>query len=248
MFTLLSLFSRVVTQGHLAPFSWVKMLWRLLQHFDIHLHMAFPTIPLPRKRDQVIMEIFYAEGVGPDTIRGLGQCRGALKAIFLSDITTAGGRYLQSFVVNPGNAPTKSTIKFPWESPTKDDWNLWFNFWHQFTSTGDKLRVPLGTLTHMSHCIRKWYYKAQDNDLQRIERGTVYHYNLVVGHWRTRTTRLYQLTWEEVLSPATQIGLPTSISRLSNQKVVKLHKGPAFPQAPEEIKNFWEYLHSWGGD
>jgi hypothetical protein len=53
--------------------------------------MAFPTIPLPRERDQVIMEIFHAEGLSPDTIRGLGRCRGALKAIFLSDITMADG-------------------------------------------------------------------------------------------------------------------------------------------------------------
>ena len=29
--------------GHLAPLSWVKMLCLSLQHFDIHLHMTFPT-------------------------------------------------------------------------------------------------------------------------------------------------------------------------------------------------------------
>ena len=125
--------------------SWVKMLQQSLQHFDIHLLMAFSTIPLPRGRDQVIMEIFHAEGLSPEMIRVLGRCRGALKAIiFLSDISTADGRYLTNFVFNPGGTMTESMFKFPWESPTKDDWNLWFNFWHQFTSTGDKLKVPLG--------------------------------------------------------------------------------------------------------
>jgi hypothetical protein len=168
--------------GHLAPLSWVKMLWRLLQNFDIHLHMAFPKIPLPWERDQVIMEIFHAEGLSPDTIRGLGRCRGALKAIFLSDITTADGQYLKNFVFNPGGTTTKSTFKFPSESPTKDDWNSWFNFWHQFTSTGDILKVPLGNWTHTSHRIWKWYYRPQDDNLQRIDRGTVYHYKLVMGH------------------------------------------------------------------
>jgi hypothetical protein len=53
--------------------------------------MAFPTIPLPRERDQVIMEVFQAESLSPETISGLGKCRGALKAIFLSDITTVDG-------------------------------------------------------------------------------------------------------------------------------------------------------------
>ncbi len=99
------------------------------------------------------MEIFHAEGIVPDTVRGLGRCRGALKAIFLSNITTADGRTLKTFVFNLGGAPTELTFKFLQESPTIDNWNLWFNFWHHFTYTGDKLKVPLGTWTHKSHCI-----------------------------------------------------------------------------------------------
>jgi hypothetical protein len=59
--------------------------------------------------------------------------------------------------------------------------------------------------------------------------------------------RMYQLAREEALSSATQLGLPTSTTGFSNQQVVNLNKGPAFPQAPEEIMNFWEFLHSWGG-
>ena len=138
---------------HLAPLSWVKinMLWRSLQHFNKHLHMDFSTMPLPRERDQVIMEFFHAEGLRPERIRGPGRCRGALKAIFLSDhITTVDGQYLENFAFNPGRTTTKSMFKFPRESPTKDDWNSWFNFWHQFTSTGDKLKVPLGLDTQVS--------------------------------------------------------------------------------------------------
>jgi hypothetical protein len=42
--------------GYLALLSWVKMLWRLLHHFDIHLHMEFQTILLPWERDKVVME------------------------------------------------------------------------------------------------------------------------------------------------------------------------------------------------
>ncbi len=36
--------------GHLAPISWVKMLWGTLHHFDIHLYMAYPNIALPWER------------------------------------------------------------------------------------------------------------------------------------------------------------------------------------------------------
>jgi hypothetical protein len=126
--------------GQLAPLSWVKMLWRLLHHFDIHLHMDFSTIPLPRERDQVLMDIFFKEDLSRETIR-----------IFLSDVTTADGRYLKKFVFEPGSKNTKSKFKFPCKKTSNKDWNLWFNFWHNFTSTGDKLKVPLGNWIHPTH-------------------------------------------------------------------------------------------------
>ncbi len=35
-----------IVWGHLAPLLWVKMLWRTLHHFDIHLYMAYtPILP-----------------------------------------------------------------------------------------------------------------------------------------------------------------------------------------------------------
>ncbi len=51
--------------------------------------MDFKKIPFPRERDQVIMEIFFAEDLSPEDIGSLGRCRGALEAIFLLDVTTA---------------------------------------------------------------------------------------------------------------------------------------------------------------
>jgi hypothetical protein len=55
--------------GQLAPLSWVKMLWQLLHHFDIHLHMEFSTISLPRERDQVSTENFFAEVHSLETMK-----------------------------------------------------------------------------------------------------------------------------------------------------------------------------------
>ncbi len=81
-----------------------------------------------------------------------------------------------------------------------------------------------------------------------IDRGTIYHYKLVLGHRRTRIMRMYHLAREEPFSPAVVLGLPTSTLGFSNQQVVKLSKGPALAQASGEIKSFWEFLHSWGGN
>ncbi len=104
--------------GHLAPLSWVKMLSRSLHYFDIHLHMAYPTIAFPWERDQVIMEIFHSADLSPDLIRGLRQCWVLLEAIILLDITTTDGRYLEHFVFAQGGRDKASTFKFPHERPT----------------------------------------------------------------------------------------------------------------------------------
>jgi hypothetical protein len=209
--------------------------------------MEFSIISLPRERDQVLIEIFFAEDHSPETIRSLGRCRGALEAIFLSDITTADGRYLEKIVFNPGSKNTKLKFKFPCQYPSNKDWNSCFNFGHNFTMTGDKLKVPLGNWIHPTHCIWRWYYRAQDNNLQRINEGRKYHYKLLMGHPRTRTTKMYHLVQEEPYISDVILGLPTSISGLSNLQVVKLNKGPALAGVPEKIMNLSDFLYSWGG-
>jgi len=126
--------------GHLAPLSWVKMLWRLLHHFN----MECATIPNPRERDQVVMELIFGKVIDKKMIRSLSRCLGSLEIIFLSDMTKADGRYLEQFVFDPGSKVEQSKYKFPQESPAKKKWDAWFNFWHDYTATGDKLHTPLG--------------------------------------------------------------------------------------------------------
>ena len=70
--------------GYLAPLSWVKMLWRLLHHFNIHLHMECATIPSPRERDQVVMELIIGKVLDRKTIGKLHRYQGSLEIIFLS--------------------------------------------------------------------------------------------------------------------------------------------------------------------
>jgi hypothetical protein len=98
--------------GHLAPLSWVKMLWRLLHHFNVH------------QRDQVVMELIFGKNIDKNTIRSLSRCHGTLEIIFLSDMTAADGRYLEQFVFDPGGKVSRSKYKFPQESPAKKDWEV----------------------------------------------------------------------------------------------------------------------------
>jgi hypothetical protein len=115
-----------------------------------------------------------------------------------------------------------STFKFPRERPTRSNWNTWFNFWHNFTTTGDTLKVPLGNWISPTHCIWKWYSRADTDKLQQIEGNTIFYYNPSSGLRFTQATRKYHLMREEPLSPYAIQGIPTSVTRLSDQQVVKV--------------------------
>jgi hypothetical protein len=68
--------------GYLAPLLWVKMLWKSLHHFNIHLHMAYPIKAIPRERDQVVIKMFFSEGLDAATIHRPSKCRVALEVLF----------------------------------------------------------------------------------------------------------------------------------------------------------------------
>ncbi len=141
------------------------MLWKSLNKFDIRLYMAYPPIPFPRERDQVIVEIIFSHDLTFNMVKSLNRCRGAPETIFPSDITTADGRYLEHFICNPGGKTSRSHYKFPLEQPTREDWDHWMNFWHSFTMTGGRPKVPLGRWSNKTHQKWKCYYNQGKDEL-----------------------------------------------------------------------------------
>jgi hypothetical protein len=97
-------------------------------------------------------------------------------------MTTAYGHYLEQFVFDPGGRVSRSKYKFPQEIPAKKDWEVWFNFWHDYTATRDKLHTPLGKWIAPTHRRWIWYYDRSSNDLQQIEDGKVHHYLPASNH------------------------------------------------------------------
>jgi len=73
--------------------------------------------------DQVVMELIFGKVIDKKTIRSLSRCQRSLEIIFLSDMRTADGRYLEQFVFDPGSKVAWSKYKFPRESPAKKDWD-----------------------------------------------------------------------------------------------------------------------------
>ena len=162
-------------------------------------------------------------------------------------MTTADGRYLEQFVFNPGSKVARSKYKFPRESPAKKDWDAWFNFWHDYTATGDKLHTPLGAWLTPTHRRWTWYYNSSTDDLHRIEKRKVHHYLRTANYRRTRSSTSYDLAWEEDLTPTFKRGTPTSVLTYTNTKVNKLNEGFPFATKPLLPTDFWEFLNTWGG-
>jgi hypothetical protein len=212
----------------------------------MHLYMVYPSIAPPRERDQVLMEIFHSLDLSQETMLSLSRCRVSLESIFLSDITTVDGRYLEDFVFNPGGRDRSSSFKLPHKVPMREDWNRWFDFGHSFMTTGDKLKTPLGNWINPTHRIWKWYYRAHSNNLQWVEGKTMFHYKPAAVFCLTGLTRTYHMSYEELLYPAMAHGLPISVTGFSVQQVTKLSIGPALGTKTDAHTGFWEFLHSWG--
>ena len=95
------------------------MLWRSLKYHAVELYMKFEEIPLPREKDRLVMEIINERISSEAATRSLNRCRCYLSALFLSDITTADGKYLEQLAMTPSENGTKSRYKFPREVPTQ---------------------------------------------------------------------------------------------------------------------------------
>ncbi len=195
------------------------------------------------------MDIFFSELHNLDTgrIKSLNRCRGAMKAIFLSDITTADGKYLEHFVFEPGTDTAATRYIFPREKPTRTDWAIWIDFWHGYTNTGGKLKAPLGNWINGTHRVWQWYYNAEYNNLQHVKGGRVIHFKPSRGFRLTRSTTNYQRTWDEQYGGSTQLGCPTSVRVILSTRVSKLQEGPSLVNLQNKHTNFWDFICSWRG-
>jgi hypothetical protein len=233
--------------GKLATLSWVKMLWKSLHYFDITLHMSFPTNAPPWECNQVIIEIIFSENFNFTEITRINRCRVYLQTLFLLDIMTADEKYLEHFVFDPGSNTPCSRYTFLREKPTRQDWDLWVDFWHGFTTTGGKLKMPLGGWTNSTHRIWNWYYNKERDKLYHINGTTIKYFKRKLGWWRTCSTTTYQKTHEETSVQNFPTGIPTSVVETSECKVNKLQDGPLPPTPRDNMQSFWEFLATCGG-
>ena len=86
---------------YLATNSWVKSFWERLHHYRFKLHIDYKVLPLPRRNDVTLMEIFTRAGYHSHRLQALNRCRISHKLLFLSDMSLACGRYIDPFLLVP---------------------------------------------------------------------------------------------------------------------------------------------------
>ncbi|KAL3763706.1 hypothetical protein ACHAWU_008028 [Discostella pseudostelligera] len=198
----------------------------------------------PRERDITIVELLLQQGIQGPELRRLNRCRIALKAIFLSDIATAGGRHLEHWVL-VNRIGRSSKYKFPREIPCSKDWDLWDDFWTSWLRRDNTMPITLGKWTTPSHQNWAWFYEPDSNSIwNRMDDGWIEYAQYNPAARSTRNTH-YFIPIQRWQSHDLN-GVPASIVGPASQISLQ-ETGPPLAATVQQHPSFWEYVDKQGG-
>ena len=132
--------------GPLATYCWFKILWEGLWYYGFLVYLFYPTIPLPRERDALMVDLFLAAWYSGEELHHLNCVRLYLQMLFLSDIVLANRRQVdKSYLTPPSTQVDCSRYTFPWEEPTAADWTEWMAFWTRYLTSASSSLILLGS-------------------------------------------------------------------------------------------------------
>jgi len=230
--------------GILATPCWLVAIWERVHSYKFPVYLNYPTLKLPRSNDICLVSIFLQEGYKGMELRRLNRCRLHMKAIFLSDISTAGGRKLEEFVFLSREG-RDSTFKFARELPCALDWKLWDEFWAGWLLPNGTMPIILGPWIHPSHQRWRWYLDPTSTTLWE------YDSDLWIKYCRQSTDRCTRgnARFMPIQTLATHIntGIPASVKQCGNF-VMLLETGPTLAHRRiTDRKPFWDFVADQGG-
>ena len=156
--------------GPLATHCWLRSFWEVVDKYKLVLEVDYPEVPLPRQNDVTIMSIAMSLGLQGDDLLSIIRCRLSCCSIFLSDITSANGRYLDPTRGQPGvDYGPFSQYTHPRERPSQQDWLVWDRMWSSYCYADGSLPRSLGKWLHHSHRLWEWFYlPTEDVIVQRV--------------------------------------------------------------------------------
>ena len=218
------------------------------------LFIDYPGIQTPRERDQVLVTLYDSSGW--DTTyqyyQSWNRCRIACKAIFLSDITTADGKYVDGRYLSPEvlEDPPLSAYQFAQEQPCAEDWAIWVRFWQDFTyPAGFVLVTSLGPWICSSHRPNEWYIEETTLSLFRRTAGGGQLFQRMADIGRTsRSSQKYCLLGPVPSIPDLTDYVPCNVTRLDTENVILGASGPPRYDLPSIEHDLFSLLKSWGGE
>jgi hypothetical protein len=78
----------------LATECWMKSFWEHLHYYRFDICLIYSSLATPRQHNHMLVEMFLYAGYKGLQLQGLNRCRLALRLLFLSDLTTVCGRFL----------------------------------------------------------------------------------------------------------------------------------------------------------
>jgi hypothetical protein len=161
---------------HLTCRSWWVELWQSLDNSPVQLRLAYQRQLPPRRNDVTIMSFLMDCDLPTNTLAVMNRCRNFLNALFLSDIATADGKFLnRQFLTHDNPRPLESSLSFPREQPTRSDWLVWIGTWGKVTLTSFKLHSELGPWIHPSLVNWRWLYNVELNCVTQTT-GEITHF------------------------------------------------------------------------
>jgi hypothetical protein len=227
-----------------------RSFWQACDFFGFRLTIDYPTIPIPRERDHLLIDLFhqFATDWDTDDFISWNRCRIACLALFLSDIVTADGRaidprYLDGSVMQD---PPLSAYDFGQERPREADWEVWRRFWQEYTFPGYTLSTHLGPWICSSHRPNEWYHNPTTDTLfRRTAGGGTFYKRSSTG--RSRSQQIFDALGPSPSIPDLSDFVPVCVTRQGDGSVNLGATGPPRYDPPPIQHDLFSLLNSWGG-
>jgi hypothetical protein len=154
--------------GCLATHSWFKILWELVSYYQVQLDLDSVTVPLVHHGDQVFMEVAMHHSK-PGQWTSINCARKYFNIYLVSRLVLGDGFSVDPDKMRPG-PQMKTSMKFPIEQPTAEDFTLWWTIVLHITSP--KLcQIPrLGEYIRQLFLHIVWWTNADTDFLLRENR------------------------------------------------------------------------------
>lgn len=101
-------------------------------------------------------------------LTSINRVRCYLHLLFLSDMSTADGKSIESELLSLNAQPLSSKYSFPPEHPTRDDWLHWIEIWNKVLGRHHTLPRPLGDWLHSLHIQWWWFFDSSTDSIVEV--------------------------------------------------------------------------------